>query len=30
MAQVATYTMKAFVEDVREMFSTTTDPRAQA
>jgi len=30
MAQVATYTMEAFVEDVREMFSTTTDPRAQA
>ena len=30
MAQVATYTVEAFVEDVRNMFASTTDPRAQA
>ena len=30
MTQLATYTMKAFVEDVRNMFASTTDPRAQA
>ncbi len=30
MTQLATYTMQAFVEDVRNMFASTTDPRAQA
>ena len=30
MTQLATYTMEAFVEDVRNMFASTTDPRAQA
>ncbi len=30
MTQLATYTMQAFVEDVRNMFAATTDPRAQA
>ena len=30
MTQTATYTVEAFVEDVRNMFASTTDPRAQA
>ena len=30
MTQAATYTMETFVEDVRQIFATTQDPRTQA
>jgi hypothetical protein len=30
MTQVAAYTMETFVEDVRQIFATTQDPRRQA
>ena len=30
MAQVATYTMEALVEDARQIFAKTQDPRTQA
>ena len=30
MTQVATYTMETFVEDVRQIFAMTKDPRTQA
>ena len=29
-AQTTVYTMETFVEDVRQIFATTTDPRRQA
>ena len=30
MTQTATYTMEAFVDDVKEIFASTKDPLAQA
>jgi len=30
MIQAVTYTLETFVEDVRQIFATTTDPRRQA
>ena len=30
MTQAATYTLETFVEDVRQIFATTKDPRTQA
>ena len=30
MAQTATYTLDRFIADVKQMFASTTDPRAQA
>ena len=30
MTQVITYTLEAFIEDVRQIFASTKDPRAQA
>ena len=30
MAQAVTYTLETFVEEVRQIFATTKDPRTQA